>query len=134
MKEEIGQYGPHAGQARDPYAATFGNQPYVGRSLNEVLARDRAMMMRNDAVPTPAAPVTSMVNALRGRTSTLEALLDQMEGKLAPALVSLPESPEKDPGTLTGPQSALTMELGEVEQRLQRLCRRIDTLINRVEL
>lgn len=86
------------------------------------------------APPAPMTPLQNVVNDLRRKTAALESLLEAMEVKLGPVLVVVPESPMKDPGNITAPQSQVVMELGEIEYRLGQLCRRVDTLMSRVQV
>jgi len=46
----------------------------------------------------------------------------------------VPEQPEKCGSGITGQQSAITMELSEIEYRLGVLCRKIDVLLTRIEV
>lgn len=109
------------------------NNQYVGRSLGEVTARDRDMAM-NACAPVPAqSPLSNVIDALRRKVGALESLHDAMQQKLAPILVSVPEQPMKDGAGISGPQSAAVMELSELEYRLGILCRKLDTLITRIE-
>lgn len=115
---------PYAGQARDPYGATFGS------------AQDKNY---NSAVcapppPMPQSPLTNVINDLRRKAATLESLVETMECKLGPILVSLTDHPPKESGVLSQPQSAVVAELGEIEYRFGLLCKRIDTLITRTQV
>ena len=78
--------------------------------------------------------LTNVINDLRRKVNSLESLYDTMAQKLAPILVPIPEAPMKDSGAgIAGPQSAVVMELSELEYRLGMLCRKVDTLITRIE-
>jgi hypothetical protein len=95
----------------------------------------RGQSLADCPVPaSPQSPLTNVIDNLRRKVSALESLTEAMEGKLSPILVSIPEQPMKDRGCgSSGPQSAVVMELGELEYRLGVLCARIDVLISRVQ-
>jgi hypothetical protein len=117
-REEIGQYTSPPMQ-RDPYA----QRNTYSASLGDCPA------------PTAQSPLSNVINDLRRKVTALESLTDAMEGKLAPILVSIPESPMKDRsgGAIAQPQSAVVAELAELEYRLGMLCTRIDMLMVRVQ-
>jgi hypothetical protein len=106
----------------------------IGHMAN-LYNQHRGPSLADCPVPTPPqSPLTNVINDLRRKVSALESLTEAMEQKLGPILVSIPEQPMKDrAGCISGPQSAVVMELGELEYRLGALCTRIDVLISRVQ-
>jgi len=84
--------------------------------------------------PNSQSPLSAVIDTLRRKTGSLEQLFEAMQVKLGPVLVSVPEQPEKCGSGITGPQSAITMELSEIEYRLGVLCRKIDVLLTRIEV
>lgn len=109
---------------------------HVGRSLGGAITRAEYEASQNAFCTPPVAqsPLSTVIDNLRRKVGSLEGLYDGLQQKLQPIIVAVPEGPPMKEGGITGQQSAVVMELSELEYRLGMLCRKIDTLISRIEV